>query len=133
MLIILEAHRTTVCPIWTTARTRQIVERVGLSGRQGRGPIELWDSGADQFGDMRQLGGQRGAATILKEQAGALGLGSKASARSSMAVCLPGHLAFQGRPLRASICAAHRKEGRLTALIAARAIKQTSKAYSTKS
>lgn len=28
LLIILEAHWTTVCPIWTTAKIRQIVERV---------------------------------------------------------------------------------------------------------
>src|ERR1017187_10352696 len=50
--VILEAHRTTVCPIRTILRTRQIVDRLGLSGRQRRGPIGLWDSGADQFGEL---------------------------------------------------------------------------------
>ena len=44
---------------------KQIVERVGLSDRRRRDPIELWDSGADQFGDMRRLGGS--AAPMLKE------------------------------------------------------------------
>jgi hypothetical protein len=37
----------------------QIVERTGLSDRQRRGPIELWDSGADQIGGMRRPRGSR--------------------------------------------------------------------------
>jgi hypothetical protein len=50
---------------------------------------------------------------MLKEQAGILRLGSMASARSSMVVCLPGHLVFPGRDLRANIYAAHSIVGRL--------------------
>ena len=78
MLFILESRQTTVCPIWTTAKPWQIVERVGLSDRQRGGPIELWDSGADQFGDMRRLGGAQHL--WVRSRLGALMLGSKSSA-----------------------------------------------------
>ena len=89
MLIILRSNLTTVCPIWTTSKTRQIAERVGLSDRQRRGSIELWNSGGpDQFGDMRWLGGQRGAAAMLKEQARTLRFGSEGQ-RALIDGCLP--------------------------------------------
>jgi hypothetical protein len=67
MLLILRSQQTTVCPIWTTAKTRQIVERVGLSDLQRRDPIELWDSGADQFdGIFHGIAGARNLPRSLR-------------------------------------------------------------------
>ena len=73
---ILRSRQTTVCPIWTTSKTRQILETVGLS-EEAR--LSFWDSGIRSFRGRAAVREQKSAAPMLTEQAGALSLSSKAS------------------------------------------------------